>query len=294
LCGGFGAAVAAAKLLELEPEQVEDALGFTGAQMSGLMGCLNEPDHYAKALEQGFPARNGVTAALLAQKGFHGPPNIFEGPYNIFDAYCIQSKREELTGELGSRYEITLTSIKKWACGGPIRGPVDGLLQLMDEHSLHAEDIAEITVTIAPGGVRIVNDRPDPSINLQYVVAVAAYDRWVGFEQTYSESRPKDPKVQELKSRVKLVADPELEKVFPAERPSIIEIVLKDGRKLKTRIDYWKGSPQNPLTPQEVEEKFTRLAAPVVGERRCLEIINLVRKLDELGSIAALAELLRA
>lgn len=291
LCGNFGATAAASRVLRLNTAGMVDALGLVGCMTGGIWACNREPDHTAKALMAGAPARNGTLAATLAEAEFHGPPAIFEGPNGIFIAYG-GADAPLLVEELGVRYEILGTSIKKHACGGPIRGPVDGLLVLMSEHQVEHTDIESIAIYIAPSAAVIVDDRVIPSISLQYVIAVAAVDGHVGVTQTHDPSRTNDPVVLDLKSRVELVRHQEFEPAYPGQRPSITEIRLKDGRVLSRRIDDAEGSPTNPLRFEQIEEKFHRLVEPVIGVSRGIEIAQRVKEMDDAASMATIARLL--
>jgi len=132
-----------------------------------------------------------------------------------------------------------------------------------------------------------------PSISLHYVVAVAAYDRRGDVEQTHSENRTTDAKVLDLKKRVRLVADQSLEEAWPAIRASMTEVVTKDGRMFSVRVDHARGSPGNPMSQEEVEGKFRRLAEPVVGKARVAETIAVISELEKCGNIGELAKLLR-
>lgn len=292
ISGNFGAAAAAGKALGLDAEQMRDALGLVGCHAVGLWACAAEPEHCARSLTAGVPARNGTMAALLAGLGFHGPPAIFEGRDGIFKAYADGSSLGELTRELGRRYEIMGTSIKKHSCGGPIRGPVDALLKLMAKHDLSAHEIDTITVRLASTPASVMDDREDLSINLQYVMAVAAIDARVDVEQTHSEERTRDPEVLKLKERVTLIPDAELEKLWPKVRPGIAEVATRDGRRYVERVDHPEGSPQNPLTEAQVEAKFLRLSSPIIGRERAEELVCLVGRLEQVESLEPIARLL--
>jgi len=293
VCGSFGAAAAAGRALRLDEGQMVNALGLAGLQTGGLWACAEEPGHYAKALQSGFPARNGVTAALLAAQGLPGPQAILEGPNNAVAAFSDHPDYDQLTADLGQRFEIMGTSIKKHACGGPIRGPVDGLLDLMKHHHLTTDDLKDIEVRLAHSAVQIVGSRSIPSISLPYVLAVAAYDGYVGIEQTHSPTRTQDSMVLTLAQRVRLLGDDEMERVWPTLRPAIVTLSLRDGRTLSTRVDHAAGSPERPLTRAEIAEKFLRLTGTVIGESRARELVALVWRLETVADVRDLTVYLR-
>lgn len=293
VCGSFGAAAAAGRAIGLSAKQIIAALGFAGLQTGGLWACAEEPSHHAKALQSGFPVRNGVTSALLAERGIPGPDAIFEGPNNAIEAFSSDPDREQLTNELGRRFEIMGTSIKKHACGGPIRGPVDGLLQLMNEHRLSADDIERADVQMAHSAVRIVGGRSIPSISLAYVLAVAACDGYVGTEQTHSPNRTQDPRVLDLAERVHVSGDDDMEAAWPALRPATVTLSVRDGRRLRTRVDHAAGSPERPLSRAEVEEKFLRLTSGLLGEVRARKLALLVWRLETVADVRELTAYLK-
>jgi 2-methylcitrate dehydratase PrpD len=125
------------------------------------------------------------------------------------------------------------------------------------------------------------------------VLAVAAHDGFVSIEQTHSPRRTEDPKVLALADRVCLQGDDDLERVWPALRPAVVRLSLRDGRTLTTRIDYAAGSPERPLTRHEVEDKFLRLTVGVIGDDRAKKLVDSVWQLERIADIGDLTMLLR-
>jgi 2-methylcitrate dehydratase PrpD len=236
--GNFAAAAVAARLLSLHPEQIRFALALAGSQASGLSTWRQEKEHIDKALSRaGLPARNGVTAALWAQAGFTGTPTIFEGPYNFIDSFSENAKPTELTKDLGSRYEILDTSIKIYPAGQPIQATLHGYFTLVKEHGLEARNIREVIVRLPEEQTHTINDRLIPDANCQYQLAVAMLDGKIDFHNSHDVERMQAADVLEMKKRVKLVADTELTKQFPAVRAAIVELALADGRRFEMLVD---------------------------------------------------------
>jgi 2-methylcitrate dehydratase PrpD len=294
VCASFGAAASGAVMLRLDTDGVEQALGLAGLQACGLWACANEGTHMAKAIASGAPVRNGVTCALLVSAGFAGPPAIFEGPDGVLKAFSDSSDPEPLTDALGERFEILLTSIKKHTCGGPIRGAVDGLFELMDAHALDAEDLENVTVHIARTACYIVDNRPDPAICLQYVVAVAAIDRVVNVRQVHSPDRVEADDVRLMQQRVTLIPDDEYEKVWPHQRPTRISIRTRDGRTFQTVVTDAIGSHKRPMTDDQVREKFRVATGDVIAPEIAESIVDVVAGFDSAEDVRRLGELLRA
>jgi 2-methylcitrate dehydratase PrpD len=291
ICSVFGAAAAASRLLRLDEEKVRYALALAGTQASGINTWRQDPEHIDKALcYSGAPARNGVTAALMAKAGFTATSTVFEGEENFFRAFSERPRPEELIRDLGSRYEISDTSIKKYPAGQPMQATLTGYFSLVKEHGLNGlKQIQKVVVRLPDTQARTINDRHMPDVNCQYLLAVALVDGKVDFQNSHDFERMHDPQVLELKKRIELKADPDLTKNFPAVRSAIVEILTTDGRHFDILVDRLPGAPYNPLTPEEVEEKFLSLSAPVLGEKRSQAVAQTVRGLEGLADVANLA-----
>jgi len=291
----FGATAAASRLLGLTVDQVRYALAFAATQASGLVTWRQEPEHVDKALTlAGLPARNGVTAALWAQAGFTAAPDVFDGEENVFRAFCQEPRPAELVAELGARFEIMGASIKKYPVGQPVQAPLEGYFQLVAEHGLTGDDIEEVVVRLAESGAHTVDDRLIPDINCQYLLALAMLDGRLDFHSAHDPGRMTAPDVLAAKRRVRLEADPELTRGYPAVRNAIVEIATRDGRRFRRLIDRLPGSPHNPLSSAEVEAKFLSLTAPVLGAERGQAVVEQVRELEALPDVSRLGSLLRA
>ncbi len=288
----FGAAAAASRLLRLAPEQVRCALAFAGTQASGLMTWRQDPEHVDKALVfSGVPARDGVTAALWAQAGLTATRQIFEGVDNLFNAFG--GDPSELTNELGSRYELLDTSIKKYPVGQPVQATLEAYFTLAQERGLSGREIAQVVVRLPESQAHTVNDRLMPDVNCQYLLAVAMLDGVLDFRNSHDFERMQAPEVLELRRRVRLVGDAELTRQFPAVRSAIVEVTTNDGRRFEKLCDRMPGAPYNPLPAAEVEEKFLMLSAPVLGAERGRRVVEQVRALEALPDVTPLGALLR-
>jgi 2-methylcitrate dehydratase PrpD len=294
LCATFGSAAAASRLLAISAQQVRYALALAGTQASGINTWRQDPEHIDKALcFSGAPARNGVTAALMAQAGFTATATVFEGEENFFRAFSQDSRPEEVIKELGSRYEILDTSIKKYPAGQPMQATLEGYFRLVKEHALDPRQIQKIVVRLPETQARTINDRHMPDINCQYLLAVAILDGKIDFQNSHDFERMHDAEVLELKKRVEIVADPELTKKFPAVRSAIVELTTFDGRHFDVLIDRVPGAPYNPLSGGAVEQKFLSLSMPVFGEKRSNSLVEAARSLEQIADVAALAASLR-
>jgi 2-methylcitrate dehydratase PrpD len=293
IAAGFGATAAAARLLKLPAQKVRYALAFAGTQACGLTTWRDDPEHIDKALcHSGIPARNGVSAALWSRGGMTATEDIFEGPNNLLNAYAETAHPEEITRDLGSRYEIMEAGIKVYPAGQPMQATLTGFFKLVQDHGLGYQDINKIVVRLPESQSQTINDRHMPDINCQYLLAVAMIDGKVDFQNSHDFERMHDPGVLDLKKRVQIHADADLTKIHPAVRAAIVEIFTADGRHLQTRVDRVPGAPYNPLSAGEAEAKSHSLIAPVLGEERAKAITETARSLETLADVAQLAKLL--
>ncbi|HEX9810307.1 MAG TPA: MmgE/PrpD family protein [Alphaproteobacteria bacterium] len=282
---GFGAAAAAAALAGLDAADMVNLLSFAAEQASGLKTYMRDQDHVGKAFVfGGMPARNGVTAATMVEAGFTCVPDDITGEDGYLQAFGQDAKPEELVRELGTRFEVMDTNIKKWSVGSPIQAALDSMEDLLREHGFGANDVAAITARLPDDRAFIVNDREMPDINLQHLLSVMILDGGLTFVVSHDEERMRDPAVRALKEKVTLVPEAFLTKARP-ERQAIVEVTLADGRKLEKRTHAVRGTPENPMETREVEEKARGLLAPVIGADRAGGLIAAVRDIGALGSV---------
>jgi 2-methylcitrate dehydratase PrpD len=294
--GTMGATAAAGSLAGLRREQLPHLLSYGAQQASGVMTYARDTEHIEKAfIFGGMPARNGVTAATMLQCGFTGVDDVFSGDGNFLVAYAEKPRAEELVAELGSRYEVMLTNIKKYCVGFPIQLPLDGLMLIMKEHGIRAQDVAKVVARLEPAGAHTVNDREMPDISLQHLFAVTLIDGDLSFEAAHSFERMQDPQVLQLKARISLIADRELAPgaANTPQRQAIVEVTTTDGRRIEKRVTTFRGAAENPLTTDEVEKKALELVEPVLGAGKSRRLMEAITRLETLASIRELAPLLQ-
>jgi 2-methylcitrate dehydratase PrpD len=290
----FGAAAAAGSLAGLSEQQVRYLLSFTAQQASGVSCWMRDAEHIEKAFDfGGMPARNGVAAATMVAHGFTGVEDVFAGERNFFVAYGRKPDPTALTRGLGVTYEIMNTNIKRWSVGSPIQAPLDSLLDLIRTHKIKAEDVEGLVVRVAHQGANTVDNRAMPDICMQHMCAVMLIDGGVTFVSSHDEKRMSDRKVLALRSRIELRGDDALSAAMPS-RQGIVEVSLRDGRKLKHHTRAVRGTAENPMTRGEVNEKSFDLMAPIVGKARARRLCDAVWKLEKVRDLRALRALFRA
>src|SRR5262245_30521393 len=188
----MGAAAAAASLARLDEKGMRYALSYAAQQVSGLWSWVRDPEHVEKAFDFScMGARNGVTAAIMAQMGFTGVWDVLDGEHNALIALSTQSKPEEMIAAVGSRFFGTDTGIKLYSVGYPIQAPLDAFLTLVREHKLSVDTVERIVVKLPEDGARIVNNRSMPDVNCQHIIALALVEGGVSFEDSHSYDRMK-------------------------------------------------------------------------------------------------------
>jgi 2-methylcitrate dehydratase PrpD len=288
----MGSVGAAASLAQLDEAGMRYALSYAAQQVSGIWSWVRDADHVEKAFDfAGMGARNGVTAAVMAQMGFTGVWNVLDGEHNALLALSSAPKPEQMIDRLGERYYVTETSIKPYSVGYPIQAPLAAFLDLQREHGLKPEMVERIIVRLPEDGARIVNNRSMPDVNCQYIIAVALLDGTVTFESSHSHSRMQDPAVRALMQRVELIADPAL--MNPdAARSGHVEVVLKDGRSVTRFVSHAPGTKENPMDAAQVEGKAETLIEPVLGVQRTRALIRAIGMLEEVKDMSGLSPLL--
>jgi 2-methylcitrate dehydratase PrpD len=293
LAGVFGAAAAAGSCASLSVQQMRWLLDYSAQQASGIAAWQRDTEHIEKAFVfAGMPARSGVTSALLVQSGWTGVEDILSGSDNFLAAFCPQTDPMRLVENLGERYEVTRTNIKKWTVGSPIQAPLDALELILKKHSVAVEQVQNVTVRVGTQEAVIVNNRDMPDICLQHMVAVMLIDRTVSFRSAHDKARMQDTGVVRLRAKVNLVADQDLDRLLP-RRVAIVEITLTDGKTLSERVDDVRGTADNPMTRDEVVAKCRDLIKPVLGTSRCAKLIDTVFGLENIKDIRELRPLLQ-
>jgi 2-methylcitrate dehydratase PrpD len=288
----MGAAAAAASLAKLNEKGMRYVLSYAAQQVSGIWSWVRDAGHVEKAFDfSGMGARNGVTAAIMAQMGFTGVWDVLDGEHNALIALSAEPKPEEIVAGMGTRFFITETSIKPFSVGYPIQAPLDAFLTLLREHKLTIDNVERIVVRLPEDGARIVNNRSMPDVNCQHIIALALVDGAVSFGDSHSYERMADSRVLAAKGRVQLIADRAL--MDPAARRSgMVEVTLRDGHTVRHFTRHPPGTKENPLSTERVNEKARSLMTPVLGAERTEEVIRRVNTLERLDDVRELRPLL--
>ncbi len=300
-CGTFGAAVAAAKIMLLDEKNVLAAIGIAGSQAAGSLEFLADGS-FTKRFHAGWAAHGGMIAAELAAEGFSGPATILEGRHGFLHGYSEKMQPQIILENWGAPWEVMNTSIKPHACCRYKQGPIDCIVSLAEEYELSPDEIEAIEIGILDAGFALVAEPEeqkrapqsvvDAQFSMPFGAALAVLHRNASLDR-YCLEEIHDPDIMQLMRRVRCVRDPELDRKFPRQWPASVTITTKQGAVLKRQLDHPKGDPENPLSWDELIEKFMSLASGVLQPERCEEIVQMVRRLDTVGDIRELFSLLQ-
>jgi 2-methylcitrate dehydratase PrpD len=261
--GAMGAAAGVGAALGLGAKEIVDALGIAGSMAGGIIEYLAE-GAWTKRLHAGWAAQSGLRAALLARQGFVGPRTVFEGVHGLFYAFAhtADGDYDALTGDFGSRWVTDTLAFKPYPCGTMAQPYIDCARRLA-ARGLRAGDIAELVCEVAEGTVHRLweplADKQRPrngyaaKFATPYLLATGFVHGGVGLG-AFTEQAISDPEVLALAAKVKFVIDPD--NPYPNNYTGHIRATMKDGSVLEERQPHLRGGAQEPLTRQDVIDKF--------------------------------------
>ena len=287
-CGTFGAAAGAARILGLESEPFVWALGSAGTQSSGLWEFLTE-GAMSKQLHPGKSSMNGLLAALLAQKGFTGSSRIFEGEKGFLMATSDDYDLNVLTDGLGETFHTARNSLKYYASCGHTHSAIEAAIKALREANLGVAAIRSITVYIYQEALDLIEDVEAHTpylakFNLPFCVATALNFGHVDLDD-FTTQRLTDSEILRLMGLISVKADPELTRLYPQKWPSRVEIELTNGKRCKGYCEYPKGEPENPISEEELIEKFNKLCGNIIPDDDKDRIRDLVLNLEKLDDV---------
>jgi 2-methylcitrate dehydratase len=256
------APIAAGRMLGLDAEQIQHAIGISASRH-----CTTGSVTMMKNTVDPLATQSGVLAALLAEQGYTGPEHVLDGKEGFSHVFDSEWKFELLTEGLGDSWRILQCGMKFFPTEALTHAPISATLDLIQEHDLAPDDIETVTIHSLARAADILADasKYDPHTketadhSLPYVIAAAIADRQVTPLQ-FTNAKIMDPTIRAQLAKVKVIADPEIEALFPGLQRVRVEIATNDGRRLTRQLDYPKGDPRNPLTDAEIAGKFAALA----------------------------------
>jgi 2-methylcitrate dehydratase PrpD len=296
-CGAIGAAAGAAKLLGLAREATRRALSLGATQAAGLrenFGTMTKPFHAGRAAE------SGVVAAELAALDFTASPNGLEADRGFFRAAGGGYSADMIDGRLGNPWTFAFpgVSIKPHPSGSLTHPGMSVMLDLIQRYDLQPERVKRVTVgTNHNMPNALIHHRPrnelQAKFSMEFCMAILLLERKAGLSE-FTDEVVNRPDVQALLRRVDFGVNPEAEAAGFDKMTTIIEVELDDGTKVKGRSDFGKGSPANPMSDKELEEKFRQCAAwGGLDSSQAKAVIDLVWRIETLADVGELTQHLR-
>lgn len=283
--GVFGAAAAAGRLLGLDARQMTRALGIAATQASGLREMFGS---MCKSLHPGRAAQSGLTAALLASRGFTSSEQAIEAPRGFARVLSTRFEPSVITDGWGGRYELMNNMYKPYACGLVVHAAIDGCIELKREHGIAPEDVERIELAVSPL-VMELTARKAPQSGLEgkfsvYHAVAAALIYGAAGEAQFSDACVRDAAVIALRERVTAHADTSI-----GRTEARVTLVLRDGRTCSKHVPHALGTLERPMSDADLEAKFRGLVEGILPRAQAQEIIGLCWRLTTLEDAGVLA-----
>ena len=291
----------AGRVLGLTWQQIQHAVGISASHHCTLGAVTAGKLTMMKNTVDPMATQGGMLAALLAEKGYTGPEHVIDGKEGLTYCFGPEWKLNLLTDGLGDSWRITQCGMKFFPTEALTHAPISAVLDLVKKNDLHPDQVTQVGIRSLARAADILSDptKYDPHTketadhSLPYVIAAALVDRQVTPAQ-FEMAKIMDPTIRAQLKKVEVVADSEIEKVFPALQRVVVTITTTDGRSLTEQLDYPKGDPRNPLTDQEIEEKFAALADGVLSSQAQKKLKEAIWDLENIDSVSKLMALMKA
>ncbi len=297
----FVSPIVAGRALHLGWEQIQHAIGISASRHATLGAVTAGKLTMMKNTVDPMATQSGVLAALMAEKGYTGPEHVVDGKEGLTHCFGPSWKLNLLTDGLGESWRITQCGMKAFPTEALTHTPISAVLDIVKSNDLKPEQVEKVQIRSLARAADILSDpsKYDPQSketadhSLPYVIAAAIAERQVTPVQ-FEMKKIMDPTIRAQLKKVEVVADPEIEKVFPALQRVIVNLTTVDGRTFTKQLDYPKGDPRNPLSDAEVEEKFSALAEGVLSAGAQKKLKDAIWNLEKAGSVSKLMGLMKA
>jgi 2-methylcitrate dehydratase PrpD len=286
--GSLGAAASAAVVLKLTPDEIKTAFGIAANGACGLRANMGT---MAKALVSGNAARNGVMAATLAARGFTAEKAVLETPQGIANAFCLEEDIDwpSLTRDLGKHYELARGAITKdYPCCSPAHRPIEALLEIIQAHSIQADEVKSIECDLHSFSLRRdeARDSHEAQYSLKYCLSVALLDGRMGLQQITAE-RVAAKDVQDLMGRLRIAPPPggSLER-RPKER---LTVYMTNGQSYSAEVSHARRIDKK----EDLEAKFFVCVQESLSEAAAAALRDMILDLENLSDISPLMNAVR-
>lgn len=287
--GMLGSAAACSRLLGLDAERTQMALGIAASQPIGLreqFGTMTKPFH------PGGAAKAGLMAALMAKHGYTASKRALEAPRGLMQVFSDKTDWSEITERLGETWEIALNTYKPFACGIVIHPSIDGCVQLRNQYDLKPEQIARVTLKVHSLVLELTGKKT-PADGLQakfsvYHSCAAGLIFGRAGEHEYADEIVNRPDVVALRSRVEAIVDDSID-----EASADLTIETTDGRTLHVFVEHAIGSVERPMSDEQLKAKFVDQSAPVIGQQKAEQAFALAMRLADCADARELLQAAR-
>jgi 2-methylcitrate dehydratase PrpD len=299
--GTLGATAASAKMLSLDVTRTQIALGIAASLASGIrvnFGTMTKPLHV------GWAAHNGVLAAKLAQEGFTAHPSVLEAEQGFCDLFCGRENCnwQSITDRMGNPFDLISPGIipKIYPSCSLTHPAIDMILDLKRERALDPETIKKVRCgvdyrwvkTLPYHSPQLPRSGLEGKFSMEFCIAVSIVEGKAGIEQ-FMDEKARDPKVQSLMKKVEVYTHPELvDRKCLGRGFTLLEIELTNGEKISRRRGKPKGDPTNPLTWDELFEKYRDCGKRSFTDQVIGESLDLLQRIEELPEVTRAMNLL--
>ena len=297
----FVSPIVAGKMLGLNEDQMVNAIGISGSH-NHTIGCPTAGKlTMMKNTVDPMAVQSGVFAALMAKKGYSGTEAVFEGKEGFMDTFLGWNAKDQniepvsmkgrdgvsdwkwnvdaLIGGLGESYKIMECSMKAFPTEALTHTHLSATLKVVTSNNISYDQIETVTLTTLAQAYDILFDphkyRPESretaDHSLPYCIAAALVDHKIT-TQSFSDEKMKDPRIWEVIDKIKGEPSKEFEKMFPAKQPSKVVVKTNDGREFSEYLEYPKGDPREPMTMEDLDNKFEGLSEKLLAEGRRNEV----------------------
>jgi len=308
----FVSPIVAGKVMGLSVDQMVNAIGISGSH-NHTIGCPTAGKlTMMKNTVDPMATQSGVIGALMAEKGYSGTEAVFEGKEGFMDCFggwdvknqevkpVLMQGRErteewkwdldKLIGNLGKKFKILEFSMKAFPTEALTHTHISATLKVVTQNNIPYSEIDSVTITTIARACDILFDphkyRPESretaDHSLPYCIAAALVDHKIT-TQSFSEEKLKDKRIWEVIDKIKGEASEEFEKMFPAKQPSKVIIKIKDGREFSEYLEYPKGDPREPMTMEDLDNKFEGLASERLSPERIKEIKEMILNCEKMN-----------
>lgn len=290
MCGSYATALAVGRMAGLNSGQLAEAVGQCGAFLTGLRACADDGT-WSKRIFPGWGAAGGIVAVSLTEHGFTAPLAILEDRWGLYSALIGIEKCDlpQLTLGLGEVWETVRASYKPYPTSGRLQSMIECALVLRERYGIKPGDIDKVEIMIGEETERRwfqpMKYAPPTTYAARfsgpYVVAAALAEGKLGMSE-FTEEKIRDRAILGLSQKVRTVR---VEELYPLKRPGWLRILTKSGKVYELNEPIEPGSPQRPLTPEQIEEKFFANAEPVISMEKAREIRDVILNLDVLKDV---------